>query len=279
MLKIGEFQTLVIAREMPQGLYLENEEGDEVLLPGPYITEDMKEGHSLEVLVYCDSSGREIASTEKPHFLVNQFAYLKVTGISEFGTFCDWGVSKELFVPFKNQAQKMVLGNGYVVHMYLDEVSERLVGTTKLNPFLYNERDDDFETGEKVELLIYAVSELGYKAVINNSHTGLIYKSDVFKPIEVGEKLDGYIKKPREDGLIDLSLQPIGHLSIEPNAQMILDKLMKADNFLPFSDKSDPNEIRKHFGISKKLFKKATGSLYKQKLILLKPDGIHYRGT
>ena len=276
MIKIGEYQELTIAREMPQGLYLEDEEGYEVLMPGPFITEDMKVDDKLTVFVYCDSSDREIASTEKPMMIVNEFAYLEVTAVTEHGAFCDWGVSKELFLPFSNQAQRVRSGQKYVVHMYLDEVSERLVGTTKLNPFLYNEADeDDFKMGEQVKLLVYAETDLGYKVIINQSYIGLVYKNEVHKPLRIGEKTKGYIKPIRSDKKIDVSLYPIGHQSIEPNAQLILDKLVKNEGYLAFTDKSDPDSIRKEFGISKKLFKKALGALYKQKLVLLKPDGIY----
>jgi len=182
---------------------------------------------------------------------------------------------KELFIPFRNQAARMQRGRSYVVYMYIDKISNRLVGTTKLKGFLQHEADEHIEMGQEVDLLVYAVNDLGYQVVINQTYSGLIYANEVPEPLQIGQQCKGYIKPIREDGKIDVSLFAVGHQSIEPNSQKILEKLEANEGFLPFTDKSDPERIRKEFGISKKLFKKSLGTLYKQKLVLLKDDGVY----
>lgn len=273
MIRIGEYQTLTIIREMPQGYYLENENEDEVLMPRKYVTEDMEMDDEIKVFVYCDSSGREVATTEKPIFTVNQFAKLRVTNVNEVGAFADWGVNKELFIPFGNQAKKMEVDKSYIVYMYLDEVSERLVGTSRLRSYL-QKADAELAMGQQVKCLVYAITPLGYKVVVDQKYDGLIYKNEVSQPLAIGDLKLGYLKPLREDGKIDISLDSVGHHHIEPNAQIILKKLLAGGGTLPFTDKSDPDAIRKTFGISKKMFKKAIGNLYKQKLITMEKDGI-----
>ncbi len=275
MIKIGEYQTLTIKRELPQGFYLEDDEGNSILLPGVYITDDMKLDDEIEVFVYLDSEDRQVATTEKPLFTLGEFASLQVTEVNKIGAFCDWGVSKELFVPFRNQAARMQQGRKYVVYIYIDKISHRLVGTTKLKGFLQHEADEDIEMGQEVDLLVYAENELGFSVVINQTYAGLVYKNEIPEPLQIGQACKGYIKPLREDGKIDVSLFAVGHQSIEPNAQKILEKLKDNEGFLPYTDKSDPELIRKEFGISKKLFKKSLGTLYKQKLVLLKSDGVY----
>ncbi len=260
---------------MPQGYYLMCEDEEEVLLPNAFITEDMELDDKIKVFVYCDSSDREVATTEKPLLTVGNFGYMEFPDVNDTGAFCDLGIQKQLFVPFSNQRYKIKSGDKHVVYMYLDEVTDRLVGTTKLSGYLENEADEDIEMGQEVMLLIYQETDLGYKAIIDQKYDGLIYKNDLLSPLKIGQLSKGYIKPIRPDGKMDLSLTPIGHGSIEPNAEKIYARLVANDGFLPFTDKSDPNEIRKTFGISKKLFKKAIGGLYKQKLVILKPDGIY----
>ncbi len=277
MIRIGEYQTLTINRETPQGFYLEDGEGNAVLLPRAYITPEMKTGDPVEVFVYCDSEDKVVATTEKPMLTVGQFAYLKVTDVNEIGAFCDWGMQKELFIPFRNQRVKLIPGRSYVVHMYLDELSNRLVGATKLGRYLKQAADEHLKMGQEVDLLVYSQTDLGYKVIVNQTYAGLVYDNETHQPLSPGQQLKGYVKPLREDGKIDLSLFPIGHKSIEPNAQKILDKLEKNNGFLPFTDKSDPDAIWAEFGISKKLFKKALGNLYKQKLVELREDGVYGR--
>jgi predicted RNA-binding protein (virulence factor B family) len=279
MIRIGEYQTLTIHHEKPEGFYLGDDEGNQVLMPSKYISDTMKIGDQEEVFVYGDSQGRDIATTEKPLITLGQFAFLRVAAVDDVGAFCDWGVSKQLFIPYRNQGTQVTPGQGLVVLMYLDGQSGRLVGTAKLNHYLQHQADAELEKGQEVDLLVYDKSDLGYRVVIDQTYAGLLYGSETPRPLELGEQLKGYIKPLREDGKIDVSYFPIGHQSIEPNAQKIMTKLEEHQGFLPFTDKSSPEEIRKQFGISKKLFKKSLGNLYKQKLVILREDGIYKSKT
>ena len=275
MIKVGEYQTLTIEREMPQGFYLTDaEDEEEVLLPRSFITEEMEVGKTIDVFVYCDSEERDIATTKKPLITVGKFASLKVNSVNEFGAFCGWGVPKELLIPFSNQGRKLYPGQECVVYMYLDELSDRLVGTTKLRPFLQFTAKDIFSLGQEVDLLVYEETEIGYRVVILPNYHGLLYKNELPGKLEIGQSLKGYIKPPREDGKIDVSVDPIGHQSITKNEKIIMDALEKNNGFIPFTDKSAPDAIREEFGISKKLFKKILGSLYKQRLVILEDKGV-----
>ncbi len=275
MIKVGEYQTLKIDREMPQGFYLTDaEDEEEVLLPRSFITEEMELGKTIEVFVYCDSEERDIATTEKPLITVGNFARLKVNSVNEFGAFCGFGVPKELLVPYSNQSIKLNAGDNCIVYMYLDELSDRLVGTTKLRPFLKHTAESGLTMGQEVDLLVYEETEIGFRVVILPNFNGIIYKNEINTDVKIGQSLKGYIKPIREDGKIDVSLDPIGHLSITKNEQTIMDALLASDGFLPFTDKSSPDAIRARFGISKKLFKKILGSLYKQRLVVLEEKGV-----
>lgn len=275
MLYIGQYQTLKIVREKPHGFYLECDEGQEVLFPRKYITENMKIGDEIEVFVYCDADDKDIATTEKPVFTVGRYATLVVNDVNKVGAFCEWGISKQLFIPYRNQQKELLIGQSCVVYLYLDELTDRLVGTTKLKNYLGIEANEELKIGQTVELIIYDETEIGYKAVVEQYYTGLLYKSDLERGLEYGESIEGYIKYIRKDGKIDLSLTPLSKKPIEPSANKILERLKTANGFLPFNDKSDPTAIKNEFGMSKKMFKKSLGNLYKQKLILIKDDGIH----
>lgn len=275
MLKIGDFQKLKVDRIKPQGYYLKDEEGNEVLLPNSSAKERLSVGQETEVFIYLDSEDLEIATMEQPLIKVGQCAYLLVKDVSRIGAFCDIGLSRDLLVPFRNMAKSMEAGKRYVVFMYLDKISDRLVGSSKLKSHISPIATDDIEKGQKVEILICQRTEVGYKVVINNSCFGMIYFNEINERIEIGQTKTAYIKPIREDGKIDVSLNPIGHQSIEPTALKILKRLERNNGFLPFTDKSDPDLIRNEFGISKKLFKKSIGNLYRQRLILIKKDGIH----
>lgn len=279
MIKIGEYQTLIVRREMPQGLYLDDGAANEVLLPQKYMTPEMELESEVRVFVYCDTEDRIVATTEEPVFTVGQFALLVVNDSNHIGAFCAWGVNKDLFIPYSNQVSSMKPGQHYVVYMYLDEQSERLVGTTRLNKILEQFAGEDIVMGQEVDLMVYNETDLGYSMIVNQKYAGLVYKNEIPRPLQYGQQLKGYIKPLRPDRKIDISLTPIGHQSIEPNAQKLLTRLEDAGGFLPFHDKSDADAIRMTFGISKKLFKKATGALYKKKLIRIESDGIHLINT
>lgn len=274
MLEIGKFNKLIIKREAPQGFYLTNEEGEEVLFPRNFMTEEMDIGDELDVIVYRDSGNMNVATSEEPLITTGGFACLQINEVNDMGAFCDWGVQKELFIPFSNQKRALLPNRNYVIHMYHDEISDRLVGSAKISHFLIKEAEEDIVKGQEVDIIVYAETELGYKVVVNQKYAGLIYEDQVHEILRHGQKLKGYVKPIRDDGRIDISLQPLGHESIEPNAVKILDLLKANEGFLPYNDKSDPEMIRRKFGISKKLFKKATGNLYKQKLIVFENDGV-----
>ena len=260
---------------MPQGLYLEDEEANEVLLPQKYITSEMAVDAEVKVFVYCDTEDRLVATTEEPVFTVGEFALLVVNDTNHVGAFCAWGVNKDLFIPYSNQVGDMIEGRHYVVYMYLDDQSERLVGTTRINKILEHHADEELKMGDEVSLMVYNESDLGYNVIINQKYAGLCYKSELPRPLQYGQELKGYLKPIRPDGKIDVSLTPIGHQSIAPNADKLWKRLESAGGFLPFHDKSDANAIRMTFGISKKLFKKAVGTLYKKKMIRIESDGIY----
>lgn len=274
MIKLGQYNTLKAARTTQHGMYLEDEEGIEVLLPNKFVKPDLKIGSELTVFVFNDSEDRPTATTVQPKILLHQFAFLQVKEVNKFGAFLDWGLEKDLLVPFSKQRLEMVKGSSYLVYLYIDDESDRLVGSGRWQNHLSNE-ELSVEKGEEVDLLVANATDLGVNVIINHKHLGLIYQNELFKKIKLGDQLKGYIKLIRPDNKIDVSLQQQGYAHVEPNAQLILNALKANDGFLKLNDHSSPDQIRDLLEMSKKTFKKAIGSLYKQKLIDLKPDGIY----
>jgi len=264
---------LKVARDTPHGIFLVDEEGEDVLLPGKYLTGSEKEGDVLDVFIYNDSEDRIVATTEKPKIKLNEFAALRVIDVNKSGVFLDWGLEKDLLVPFKEQNKKMELGNSYVVRMYLDEETDRLVATAKVKKFLSNDTLTVKEK-DKVSLMVYNQSDLGYDVMINEKHMGLVFRNEVFAPIKVGDILSGYVKKIRDDGKIDISLQPDIKTHVENSNDVILNALISHEGVLNLSDQSSPDEIYLKLHISKKTFKKAIGNLYKQGKITIENDRI-----
>lgn len=274
MLNVGLYNTLRYSRDTRQGVYLQDEEGKEVLLPRSEVPEDFKEGDEIEVFLYTDSEDRLIATTLQPKAIRNEFAYLQVVEVSAVGAFLDWGLKgKDLLVPFSEQRQKMKKGEWQLVYVYLDELTNRLVASGKINRF-FEKQMMDLKTGEEVTLLIGRQTDLGFNVVVNNRYKGLIYHNEIFQPIRPGFRLQGYVGQIREDGKLDISLRPPGFAKVEPNAGKILELLRKGDGFLDLTDKSDPELIRSRLAMSKKTFKKAVGILYKKRLIRLQEEGI-----
>lgn len=274
MIKIGEYNTLSIIRETDHGLFLEDKEGNEVLLPNRYVPEDYKIWEELEVFVYLDNEERPVAVTDKPYITSGEFALLRCNQVTKFGAFLDWGLVKELFCPFKEQAFKMKAGGWYLVHCYLDEETGRLVASSKTNRFLDN-KILTVQQFDEVDLIVSHPSDIGMNVIVNKKHLGLIFKDAIYKDLNIGDKFKGIVKKIRHDNKIDITLGQIGYRNIEPNAQLILDALEDNSGFINLTDKSSPDDIRDQLQMSKKNFKKAVGSLYKQRLIEIKPDGIH----
>jgi len=272
-MQIGEYNKLTADRKADAGIYLKDEEGNTVLLPNKWIPSDLEIGDELEVFLYLDNEQRPIATTMKPKATVGEFTVLPVKQMTKLGAFMDWGVEKDLLVPFKEQQEPMQAGQHYPVFIYLDEKSGRITGSTKVDKFAQL-ADEDLKENAEANLLITYPTDLGYKVIINNYYGGLLYKSDIHKTVKSGDELRGFVKTIREDGKIDVLLEKPGYDSVEPNAQKILDKVKANNGFLPLHDKSSPEEIKQQLGMSKKVFKKAVGSLYKQKLILIADNGI-----
>lgn len=276
LIPLGKFSTLTAYKKREQGVYLKDEMDDEVLLPNKYLPEDIEEGQEISVFVYTDSEDRMIATTITPKILLHHFAYLEVVDVNQYGAFLDWGLDKNLFVPFREQKQKMQTGEWHIVYLYEDETSDRLVASAKWHKFIQREILT-VEEGEEVNLLVAHPTDLGRNVIINNIHAGLIFKNEIFKELKMGDRLKGYIKQIREDNKIDVRLEQQGYAKVEPNAQLILDAIKKEDGFLPLTDKSDPELIRQQLGMSKKTFKKSIGALYKQRLIHLEKEGIRLK--
>src|SRR5690606_13343775 len=272
-MKLGKFNTLKILRDTRVGLFL-GDENQDVLLPNKYVPKKFEIGEELDVFVYLDHEERITATTLKPYIQLGEFAYLKVNYTNEFGAFLDWGLEKDLFVPFKEQARKMETAKRYLVYMYLDEKTNRLVASSKLNQFLESE-NIELEVGQQVDLIVSHITELGINVIINSTYKGLLYKDEVFENLSPGKKLKGFIKAIRPDKKIDVALTKQGFEAVEEHAQKILDELRASKGFLRLNDNSHPEEVKTVLKMSKKSFKKAIGSLYKQKLISIKEDGIY----
>lgn len=274
MIHIGEQNTLTILRETDNGFYLIDKEENEVLLPNAYIKEGWAIGDEVEVFVFTDSEDRLTATTVVPKIKLDDFALLKVNEVNNIGAFLDWGLPKDLFVPFKEQKTKMREDKHYVVTMYLDYESERLVASSKIDSFLEFE-DIHLTEGQEVEIIIYERTPLGFNCIINKLYKGLIYENEVFRNLNIGEHTIGYIKTVREDYKIDVSLQKVGYVAQDENQEKILNILKGDAGYIGLTDKSKPEEIYEELKMSKKAFKKAIGGLYKQKLVWLKKDGIY----
>lgn len=273
MIRLGEYNTLEILRETDPGLYLGDTQENVVLLPHRYKPENFNIGDMLEVFVYLDYEERPVATTLTPHVLLNDFGYLHCSDVNEFGAFMDWGVQKQLFVPFKEQARPMKVGNWYIVYLSMDEQTNRLVGSSKTNKYLNND-SVTLQKFDEIAIMVTHITDLGANVIVNGTHKGLIFINDIFEDIRTGDTMKAYVKGVREDNKIDVVLQSPGYRSIEPNANFILDELKAAGGFMTLHDKSDPQDIKNELGMSKKSFKKAIGTLYKDKQILIKPDGI-----
>lgn len=273
MIEIGKYNTLKIARSTAVGLYLTDGTTD-ILLPNKYVPRQFEIGEEMTVFVYLDQEERPVATTLEPYIYLEEFALLRVNHINNYGAFMDMGLEKDLFVPYREQARPMEKGKRYLVFMYLDHETNRLAGSSKLNQFLDNEKLTVAE-GDEVSLIVSHITDMGINVIINTRHKGLLYKNEVFRELRTGDRVTGYIKAIRPDNKIDVTLQKPGIESIEPNAEKILDELREGRGFLRLNDDSDPEDIKAILQMSKKSFKKAIGTLYKQKLIEIKEDGIH----
>lgn len=274
MIKLGDYNTLHILRHTSVGLFLGDEDGNEILLPNKYVPENYEIGDTMNVFCYLDHEERPVAVTLKPRITINNFALLQVADVNEVGAFLDWGMEKHLFVPFKEQARKMQEGKWYIVYLYEDEKTGRLVASSKTDRFLDNSKIDvnRFDT---VDLMVYRYTDLGVEVIVNGKYKGLVYTDEIYKKLHLGEKLTGVVKKVRDDHKIDISLEQIGFKNLEPSAQKIMEVLQANHGFLGLHDKSDPELIKEKLEMSKKTFKKGIGVLYKQKRIRIEEDGVY----
>lgn len=274
MLQLGKRNDMVVARKVDFGVYLDGGDIGDVLLPKRYVPEGCKVGDTINVFLYLDNEERLVATTKKSMVEVNHFAFLEVKWINEHGAFLDWGLMKDLFCPFREQKMKMQVGKKYVVYAYIDAVTYRIVASAKVEKFLSDE-EPPYSNGDEVEILVQQKTDLGFKAIVDDKFGGMIFDNDVFKEIRTGDRMKAYIKQIRPDGKIDLSLQPSGRENVVGFAGRLLRTLVETENgFLPYHDKTSPDEIYAAFGVSKKTFKKAVGDLYKHFYITIESNGI-----
>lgn len=272
ILRLGDFNLLRVVRKVDFGLYLDGGPEGDILLPSRYVPEGLMEGDEVEVFLYLDQDERLTATTEHPKAKVGDFAWLECTWVNQYGAFLDWGLMKDLFCPFREQKMKMVKGHFYLVHIYVDRESYRIVVSAKVERFL----DDDFPPyrgGEQVDLLVWQKTDLGFKVIVDNRYPALLYDNQIFRPLRSGDRAVGFIDQVREDGKIDVSLQAHGRQGTEDFAERLLQYLEEHDGYCPLGDKSDAQDIRDTFEVSKKTFKRAIGDLYKRRLITIEEEG------
>ena len=261
-MRIGEIQTLRVARVSEFGLYLADDEGNEVLLPNRYVSLTQKVDDEVEVFVYHDSEDRIVATTETPKITAGKVAWLKVVDKNIHGAFLDWGVTgKDLFLPNRNQQGGVLVGSYKPVYMYVDNITERCVATTKLKTYVNNEGVVTLSPRQKVEALIVSESEIGYRAIVENRHWGMLYKNQLFRNVELGDKVEAYVSRITEDNRVDLSLQQKGFAQVKDSAEVLYDAIVEAGGKLALTDNSSPEEIREQLNMSKKLFKRSLGVL------------------
>lgn len=267
-IKLGKFNQLEVVKEVDFGVYLDGGDSGEILLPTRYVPEECKPGDLLNVFIYLDNEERLIATTLTPLAQVGQFAYLEVNWVNQFGAFLDWGLMKDLFVPFREQKMKMQVGRKYIVYIYIDEESYRIVASAKVDRYLSNQIAE-YQPGEEVNILIWQKTDLGFKAIIDNKFSGLLYDSEIFTPLYTGMQLKAFVKQVREDDKIDLMLQKPGFEKVDSFAEELLQYIKEHGGTIEYTDKSSANEIYDAFGVSKKTFKKGIGELYKRRLVVL----------
>ena len=273
MIEIGKVNPLRVVKFVDFGIYLDGTPYGEILMPTRYVPEGTKVGEVLDAFIYLDSEDRLIATTERPLAMVGEFACLNVVGVSAAGAFLDWGLPKDLFVPFREQRQKLEIGKKYPVYIYLDETTNRIVASAKPEKFL-DRRPIELRYGDEVDVMILGESELGFKAMINGTHTGMLYRSEVFQTLEPGAELKAFVKNIRPDRKIDLILQKPGYEKVGDISDQIVAYLQKHNGFAPLTDKTSAETIYEAFQVSKKTFKKAIGALYREKVIEILPEGI-----
>lgn len=272
-IRLGRYNQLTVVKEVDFGVYLDGDEDGEILLPKRYVPEGCVVGDMLNVFIYLDMDERLVATTLEPYAQVGDFACLEVAWVNQYGAFLDWGLMKDLFIPFREQTVKMQKGHRYVVYVELDEESFRIMATAKVEKYLSDEMPD-YQSGEEVDVMIWQRTDLGYKVIVDNKFGGMIYHNEIFQPLEIGMKLPAYIKQVRPDGKIDLELQKAGAHQVGDFSGKLLQFIKDHGGYTSINDKTDAEIIYGTFGVSKKIFKKAVGDLYKKRLIVLEEGGI-----
>ena len=272
-IRLGKYNQLEVVKEVDFGVYLDGDEDGEILLPKRYVPEGCVPGDMLNVFIYLDMDERLVATTLEPYVQVGEFACLEVAWVNQFGAFLNWGLMKDLFVPYREQKAKIVKGGKYMVYAYIDEESYRIVASAKVERFLSKDRPE-YEPGEEVDILVWQRTDLGYKVIVDNKFGGMLYHNEIFQPLQPGKQLRAYIKQVREDGKIDLELQKGGYKKIDDFAETLLRYIESQGGYTDLNDKTDAAVIYNAFGVSKKTFKKAVGDLYKKRLIVLEEGGM-----
>ena len=272
-IKLGDYNRLRIVKKVDFGLYLDGGDEGEILLPTRYVPEGVGIGDELDVFLYLDQDERMIATTETPLAKVGDFAYLEVKWVNEYGAFLGWGLMKDIFCPFREQKKRMVLGNSYIVHIYIDEESYRIVASAKVEKYM-NEEHPHYRHGDEVDLLVWQKTDLGFKVIIDNQYPGLLYQDQIFQYIHTGDKMKGYIGRVRPDGKIDITLQKTGLQQTADFAETLYQYLLDNDGECDLGDKSEADDIYERFHVSKKVYKRAVGDLYKKHLITVSPMSI-----
>ena len=275
MLQLGRLNILTIAREVDFGLYLEDADAEEVLLPRRYVPTTFQIGDSVEVFVYLDSEDRLVATTKTPYAMVDQFALLQVVSIASVGAFLDWGLPKDLLVPFREQKPRMQIDQFYMVRVYVDDKTNRIVASPRLDRFLDDHLPLGLWPGKEVDLLVCRHTDIGYKVIVNGSFWAVLFDSDVFQPLTEGQRMRGFIKKLRDDKGVDVSIQRPGHTKVNDLSEMIVQHIKDQGGSTQVTDRSSPDIIRKTFGVSKKAYKMTIGSLYKKRIIRIQDNEIH----
>ena len=273
MIHIGIHNELIVDRILAPGAFLVDSEGNDVLLPNKYIPAGMKIGDQLKVFVYNDSEDRIVATTLCPLLQLHEFGYLKVKDINNVGAFLDWGLEKDLLVPFRQQHGRLNVGQWCLVYLYVDKLTNRLAATTKVEKY-FKKENIELEVNQEVDLIITSKSNLGVNVIINNTYSGMIFQNQIYKDIMMGDKVKGFIEQIRPDGKINVTLRKKGMKNLEEGAQTILDELKTSEGFMALTDKSTPEEIQSVLQMSKKNFKKSLGILYRNKQVLLKKEGV-----
>ena len=271
---LGRFNILKVVKKVDFGMYLDGGEEGRILLPSRYVPQGCEVGDELNVFLYLDSEERLVATTQQPLAQVGDFACLRVAWVNQYGAFLDWGLMKDLFVPFREQRERMEVGRRYVVHVHLDDESYRIVASAKVERYLSVDERPPFHSGDEVDVLVWKRTDLGYKVIVDNRYAGLLFENQVFRPLRVGDKMQAYVRQVRPDGKIDLALQREGRGKVADFSEELLEYIRRNQGRIQLTDKSPAEEIYATFGVSKKTFKQAVGDLYKRRLIRLEADGI-----